>query len=438
MNANSKYDSFVKVSLFILIFTSSLVSLQINGISVNRIGLLPFWCAVFLKEYSNFNISKVEIAKNLKYYFYFLILSLFSSIFAIVSPISSANGFISAQINYLLFVLVIYLPIILLLSNSKDRRYYSDLFKKYFLIIVKLHAYIIIAQFFIYAITGINISSLLFDTILHVDTGVMWTTHIYGTSIVQRASGLNYDPAFSSYLMIVGFILTKNKKDKFLFLLSVIFSQSRTGILALIVGIVLEYVFNFKMKVSKKQFVKGCCMFLGMIVACIVLVNISFVQTQLDSLLERLIDISGKSTISSQRHTQYPLLSLDCWAHFNNAIHWLLGAGPRASGTVASNISGVKSTIPLSAQRVWAIECDFAELLLGYGIIGLFLYYANLIRMMLSKKEQIKIFAILMILIGFFYDYSSLSINMITLIFLGLELFESTGDNYGKSCNCVS
>ena len=136
--------------------------------------------------------------------------------------------------------------------------------------------------------------------------------------------------------------------------------------------------------------------------------------------MERISGIFNLSNadLSTTRHSSYPLLAMQSLGSFKHVINWLFGIGPRTSGLALVNSVGVGGVYNFNTNSIWAVECDFAELLLGYGIIGLLLYYYVLIAFFRNKKYECKMFGLAMLVMSFMYDYSSLTLTMITIIFV--------------------
>ena len=335
-----------------------------------------------------------------------------------------------------------YIPIILFVSKYDKEYSISDKFFKYLIYIARFHAIWIFAQFVIFYASGVNITSVIYDDWLGGITGLNWNSFVYGSSVVLRAAGLNQDPAFASYIMTVGFIFDRNSKFRWMYIVAPILAQSRTGFLAILV-IAIYDIFDIKKIINgiKLNYKRILPPVLILVILVILLKTNHTVQTQFNSIIYRIQDIFSVSNqdISTTRHSSYPIIAIQCWAGFKNYLYILLGVGPRASGLALLNfVQRNRVNFEFTKgmlNNVWAVECDFAEILLGYGIIGLILYYLNLVKIFLIKNKRIKEFAVAMILIGFMYDFSSISFNVLFIIFvLAISLKD---ENYGKYSNCT-
>lgn len=432
---------YINVSLFIMIFSSSIMAVEFNGISLNKMGMIPFVLIALLSLIRQHN-TVISINRRYVCYTSFLLISCLSAFFGILHPVLDRERFLSTELNYIIQVVLMYIPIILFVSKYDKEYSISDKFFKYLIYIARFHAIWILAQFVIFYASGVNITSVIYDDWLGGITGLNWNSFVYGSSVVLRAAGLNQDPAFASYIMTVGFIFDRNSKFRWMYIVAPILAQSRTGFLAILVIAIYDIVDIKKIingiKLNYKRILPPV---LILVILVILLKTNHTVQTQFNSIIYRIQDIFSVSNqdISTTRHSSYPIIAIQCWAGFKNYLYILLGVGPRASGLALLNfVQRNRVNFEFTKgmlNNVWAVECDFAEILLGYGIIGLILYYLNLVKIFLIKNKRIKEFAVAMILIGFMYDFSSISFNVLFIIFvLALSLKD---ENYGKYSNCT-
>ncbi len=413
--------NFLKISIFIMIFTSSLVSVQLGDISLNKIGIIPFYLVVMFKEINN---KKKTINKKTNIYILFLICTIFSSILAILFPIRNVEGMISAQINYIIQVVIIYIPIIYWISTSNIRDEYTKNFFNILVKIIRFHAIFIILQFFIYNLFNINISSLIFDGLFHGITGNNWTSHVYGTDIVIRASGLNFDPAFASYLMICGFIFDNKKIYKVLYMICTILAQSRTGFICILLILIISLFQKKKNKINKKTILQIFYVIIIVLIILFIILKNEYLIKQFNSIFERISDIFSDiqtQDISSARHSSYPVLALKYLSDFNFLKYYIFGVGPRAGGLALIEYSTRHyvdfELVSTMYTKIWAIECDFAEILLGCGILGFILYYLQILKFILNKNNKIKYFGFAILSISFMYDFCFTTINVLMFIF---------------------
>lgn len=437
------YNKLLKITIFIMIFTASLVSVQLGGISLNKIGMIPFFLFLILSEKEK--KEKIVINKNTIILFMLFVFSICSSVFSILNPITENKAIFSAQLNFIIQNLVFYIPILLMVSNSNNRNIITTTFFEELVKVIRIHAIFIIVQFIIYTSFHINISSLLFDDLLGGITGNNWTSHIYGNHILIRASGLNYDPAFASYLMICGIVFDNNKFSKYIYLLCTLLSQSRTGLLAAIILLLLKFLLgDKKIKINIKKLI--CSIVL--ILVCIIVINNNFIQMYIGEIFDRIIDIflnNDSKNISTLRHTSYPWLAIQSFfSSSGNILNKLFGVGPRMSGLALmeyTNEYGISFEYNTNMENnLWSIECDFADILLGCGIFGLIIYYIQLLSFLLKKDNKIKVFAIILAIMGFMYNFAFTTINMLVFIFLVNSIINKNNgvDFNEKGCDNIN
>ncbi len=421
-------------TIYFMLIMMSMISVQFGTISINKIGIIPFYIYLLLHECKD--IHTLVINKKSLIYILFLISTTISAFLAIIIPIKDTSEFMHAQINYIIQVIFIYLPIFIILMSSNNKKEYLNVFFEALVKVIRFHAIFIIIQFIIYTIFKVNISSLFFDQLLKGITGKTWTSHVYGTYIVLRASGLNYDPAFASYLLICGIIFDKNKNYKYLYLLCAMLAQSRTGFVCAIIVLLFTFMlkFNFREKIKFKYVFNS----LLIILILIILLKNEQIRVIIFSLSERLRDIfmpSSVQDISTLRHSSYPVLSLNVWQKFDNIFYVLFGIGPRASGLALLKYAMNTANFTFSQNMltsVWSIECDIADILLSCGIIGLVLYYIQILKFLFNHNTNVKTFGLAILVMGFMYNFSLLTINVILVIFIILKIISDYQDEMGK------
>lgn len=160
---------YIKYSMFFMLLTSSMMNIELWGVSLNKLGMAPFVIGLILTEYksvSHFRIGRKEYKLLLFYVF-----SILSALFSIIYPVKGVEESLNVQINYIVFVLVLYIPLLLLIYQSKHRAEYINIFLSQIVLICRIHAIFIFIQFAVYILLHINISSLLFEELLRGATG---------------------------------------------------------------------------------------------------------------------------------------------------------------------------------------------------------------------------------------------------------------------------
>ena len=146
------------------------------------------------------------------------------------------------------------------------------------------------------------------------------------------------------------------------------------------------------------------------------------VQYQIDYVLSRFSFVSQGSAGGSgtMRHIMYVPLAI---VELLNLpfIYQLFGVGPRIGGSAITFSDSAQSVIALNSQMqatAWAIECDFAELLLGSGLLGFGAYYFILYTMLKDKRLDVKNVGIGLFIFGFMYCVSLNTLINILFIFV--------------------
>ncbi len=412
---------YLHFTLFIMLFTSSLMAVEFSGFSINKIGMIPFMIGAFAALLRN---GRVSISPKERIYILFLLASCISATIGLIHPIIRIDDLPQTFVKYLLQVFFLYIPLVLFVSGNLGNKYeLQDSFSTQIIYIARIHALFIIVQFIFYIALGINISSIIFDDVFRGITNVNWNSFVYGSTKVIRASGLNRDPAFASYIMMCGFVFDKSKVFRWLYIICPILAQSRTGFVVLIILAMLT-VFQDEKKRKRIRELMPRLMgtFVGLIIVLLSMRWNEALSKQMDSIIERILDLFNTSgrDISTIRHLFYPKWAIKTWASFGDIFYWIFGIGPRTSGLAfIRNISITSNYLSANMRNsIWAVECDFAELLLGYGLLGLGIYYYFLFTLTRDKKREVKLAGIAMIIMSIMYDYSSITFNVIIIAFM--------------------
>lgn len=117
----------------------------------------------------------------------------------------------------------------------------------------------------------------------------------------------------------------------------------------------------------------------------------------------------------------YPFLSIYSWFFDLNIIERLIGVGIRTEGLVFNHSQYIASFFDFNRTMLtsaWAIECDFASILLGNGIIGMLVYLYLYIQLIKSKDMSLILLGIGLLVFGIMYDVFISTIVQTTLIFI--------------------
>lgn len=244
---------------------------------------------------------------------------------------------------------------------------------------------------------GININEIIFQDFLHVRLNVIWT-FISGDSL--RIAGIGWEPAYFSLAMVAGYLLSSKQILKYLFVLFVIISSSRTGIIMMVFAIVSEQLF-FNPKEESYRYIKriiyivmgilffGCCIWF-----------VPSIRTVAESTI--MSTIKWNTTTSGRTHFLYIQLLPDVLQKVPLG-HILFGYGYGGSG-----IPYMLYTKSFAGRTgAWAVESELLNIFWGLGIPGGIAYYSFIVEMIIKNADKtVKILAICLLAGGPFYVYS--------------------------------
>lgn len=410
------------------LFCSSMLGLQVFGISLNKIGLLPL---ELYGLYHIFHVKKGKIQGN-RYIKAFIVLYMIQIIGSILSLAS--RDYISflewedRLVNNAVQYLFIYFPIAFFVFSYSNKKALFSSFKSIMIKICRFHAIYVLIQFVLWNTISINITDILINQMFsHIfgSYGVAYGNT--GTQIFLRITGLNSDAAFLSILMLIGYCFDKNKVYKILYFASTIFAVSRVGMFSIAMLMCIElflYLVKHRHGIKQKVIIRS---FIGVVIllfpVIVVYNNSPSVQNYINLLFGRILTIfnSDADIYGTGRHMSYPFLSIYSWFFDLNIIERLIGVGIRTEGLVFNHSQYIASFFDFNRTMLtsaWAIECDFASILLGNGIIGMLVYLYLYIQLIKSKDMSLILLGIGLLVFGIMYDVFISTIVQTTLIFI--------------------
>lgn len=415
--------------IVIAVFCSSVVGLQIFGISLNKIGIIP------LEIYGIFYIffkHKILVRKNgfllLSLYLVLILGSLLSFIFRRYYGIDEwADRLINNIVQYLL----IYSIVVLFVFTYDNKKVLYLNFRKILVNICRFHVIYTMIQFVIWNIIGINITDLLFnDLFSNIFGGHFIPYGNTGSTIFLRITGLNSDAAFLSILMLIGFCFDKSIIFKLLYFMATVFSVSRVGMFS--IGFIsfsyaMIQLYKYRNAIKKKYMVYTVfSMFFLTIGFFLLYSNVDSIRTYVDLILSRIMTIfdSSADVYGTSRHMMYPFYAFYSWLFDLNIIEKIIGVGIRTEGLVFNYSPYISSFFDFNQTMLtsaWAIECDYASILLGSGLIGIILYIMIILYMKKSRDISVRYFALGLLVFGLMYDVFISTIVQLTLIFVLLD-----------------
>lgn len=294
-------------------------------------------------------------------------------------------------------------------------------------------------QLIFWELYSININKLIFGDLMHIGTGsIDWNQNIMG-GIICRPSGFSWEPASFALLMIIGWLLAKSFYGKSLFILAILISTSRTGILTFSLIVILKFIFTLLRK-KKNKITLTIKSVITLITFCgiigIIFIEYSEVIYDFYDTISRTFDalmegIMTTDNFSANVHKIYYLELFDLISQ-DNLWQFIFGWGTFCAGYPYH----IMNIVPyMGVDTPWNPETDFITLLVGNGIIGVILYYSFLITVFKRQKKMNEKFIVLAILFsGITYLYIRGTWTLLLMVLLSYEnVREDKREDKGES-----
>lgn len=414
--------------VFIALFFSSMVGAKIFGVSLNKAALLPLELFLFYKVVSSNKV--IEIKSSTKFLLLFYVLQILNSTVALIFNSGyniKYDNYSSTLMNNVIQNIFIYIPIVILLSNYPDKERIFKTALKCLVAVCRIHAFWALAQFILWQVE-FDLNGFVFTDILNGALGENYQSNLanIGGSIVLRVTGLNFDPAYLSTLMIMGSCFDRRKLFNLLYLLCCTLAMSRVGMVVLVLLLVVRYAMAKKehgFDMSTDNILKTLSVAVLIVMAFLIMYfSLDAFKVQVDKAIQRFAGVfsPSESKDGTSRHVLYPIYAIYCWIFDLNFLQKLIGVGARISGVVFTNSDFVKDNMTFNSTMLnsaWEIECDYAELLLGDGLIGIVLFLLILLALFRSKDKRFKLFGIVLFFYCVMYDTFAVTVLQVCLIF---------------------
>lgn len=423
MNIN-KIESFL---FFTLGITSTFTAIQFgfNGFQLSLFNyvilLLNFFH--FIKSGFKIYIQKSDAAIGM--FFVTLVISTLLNI--TVLPNAWANESIKAMMKFLL----IYSPFLFLYGKNQLNAHLSMFFKGLIISFIVQFIWSLL-QLYFWNSQNIVINQIVFGDILKIKTNHSWLTWHNGF----RTTGISWESANLGICMVVGIFLAKKNLLKICFFIGLLFTGSRSALVAFLLGCLL-YIINklYNKLKTKKSSMKSNILFKYFICLLVIIIGLKltgFDKILLDSLnnfMERLTEFDGD--LSANRHMDYYFKLYDILKE--SPVKFVFGFGTSAAGLPYTELFNWGSII-----GAWNPESDVITILIGNGIIGFVFYYIWQAQLLYKyKNNKIIFFMLVTIMIaGIFYLYLRTWVTLVLIILwkLDLEDFDNPRD-IDKRCN---
>lgn len=435
---------------FIAVFGSSIVGANLFGVSLNKLALIPLEIYLVIRNGRNL---KFHINKRQRQLIYWYAISCFASlsgiIFSSIYNVNVVEEVTKRAILQLTSYFVIFIPIALMLWNSKNKYEYAECFKVSLIWTARIQAIWGILQFVLMQTVRYDLNAAILGGIF----GGEWTrySNIANSSIgvVMRVTGINRDAAFLGLLLFIGFIIDSKLIFRFLYIICALLGLSRVALVSC--AFIVFYQIYVKLKSNGRKYARAKQLAKAGIISAVLLIcfiqvyqNSPALQEQITRVIERFSTISTGADGTS-RHIGYPIAMLQLELFNIPLLQKLIGVGNQCGGILFSYYNdaiewiGLHSSM-LSQNYVWTVESDIASVFLETGIIGgVMYYYFYYMSFRASRKDIVKRSLIIgLFVFGIMYNMAGGS--LIQLVYISLfatnYLLTENGNSCVEGVNC--
>lgn len=420
---------FLNICIFVAVFGSSIVGAQISSVSLNKMCLIPLWAFLLVSGANNgLQFHRNFVSRD--QLIWYVVCSISTMIGLLRYNIDTQFvGYTSALLNYLVQIIVFYIPIMILVAHYNNKKKLLDSFSRILILTCRIHMLWALAQFVLYNMFSFDLNKTVFVELLGGLGRTNWTNFLWDYGFpVLRISGLNYDGAFLGYILLLGVTFDSKKILKLAYSVTILVSMQRSALMGLILIVIYHLCIKIKkneIKINLNKMIKSATL----VVIAVVVIALAFKQVPvlndyLNKFLARFDFFGGldDASVSSSRHILYLPYAIKTIFEINPIV-FLFGIGPRASGVAfVLNASNLKDLV-LSATmytKAWAAECDFAEVLLGTGVFGAIMYYKNCLTLYKLGDYFIKTYIVFLVVLGLMYGVSHLTLThlLMTIFYL--------------------
>lgn len=423
-----KTISTLKICIFIMVFFSSIVGAQFFGVSLNKVCMIP------LILYLIIHSKRFSLRKSLFPLAGFYLVAALAAIISLIAPYAdNIEGYISRTVFYAIQMVILFIPMLFLLSGSKGKEDILAYTVDSIVLTSRINIVFAFLEFVSFFIVDVSFTNSVLGFIYGIDNAAA-LINLPGIGIFLRPTGLNMDPAYLGIIIVFGFLFEKNLIWKIMGFATAAIAMSRSSILVMVAIIIFDYVKKNGIRKIKPKYI--AITVLCVAVFAYAILTIPSLNSQITSMLSRLhLGNEMKSEdVGTMRHMLYIPKSIEVFLFHYNPIQQLIGFGPRLSGTIIAQANVMNNYLnPEMFRTAWTIECDIAELLLGYGLIGFVLYYCCIF-----KLRRIKVYGKMLFLVFFLYSImydisASTYAQFVLMVFMSCALSIS-GSNRKEVC----
>lgn len=408
--------------IYIGVFLSSIVGLNFGGISVNKIAIIPFEIYLIYKVgLQSQRIFKLNKTAQLVLIWYLInaISTITGLAFIALHGEQYFNDVLSSEMLWLFQLIFFYIPITLMIGQAANGKEIVTNIRKALVLTAKIQAIWAIVQVVLYYLFDYDLNYEFFNVLLKQNNDWTGLSNLTGKGILLRPTGLNHDPAFLGLIMVLAIILDTKMLWKAVYTFVIIMAFSRSALLTVVflaVYSILTKVFQKSSRIIPvRKILRGIIvLFIAVVVFIYLYNNVPFIQSQFTRMGERLGTFSTGEDGTS-RHIFYPLGAVIVWLFNLPILQKILGIGMSISGAAFNIYSGainfVELTQSMKTSATWSIECEYATVLLGTGLVGLIAYLRIYLHAFLKTNfEKVKAIAASLLVFGIMYNFSGLTI----------------------------
>lgn len=385
-NDSKKINIDIEILLFLMIFISPIVVLQIGRKELFLWLQIIFVCLLTIRKFSLVN-SKILL---------FIFLEPFiSAFFAVTSTMP--EKYKSTAINLAIMSIPLYLVISYLSGLIKAGYEILDIIIRAFKLAIIIEIVWIPLQLVFYRLIGIDINKIIF-----VDTLHMVSNASFVRSWVWYPSGLSWHSAVLAPLFAFGILIWDNSLIRIIILAESFICGNNTTL----IGVVCVFMFLCLRSFYRKHIIvtdQIIVLIVLVVAACAIVVLSSGIREKFSDVVVKLLGrfFSAEKDASTVAHFGY---YSDCFKILKNCSisQLIFGYGVGCSGYTITELYG-----RYADGGTWAIESDFVNILVSRGLVGFIAYYGFLIYIMIRGRKIDSRYFILMgvILIqGFGYN----------------------------------
>lgn len=428
----------MRIAIFFALFGASMSGAQFYGVSFNKIVLIPFLLVLIFDFLFQNRDFKIKIKGTEKKILGIYILAILTCIYGIFSSYVGYFEYTSKIMAYAVQSVVFYIPIVLLLCSDKKKDKYYEYFIEALIWVCRIQGALALIQFIFFHLWSLDFNKILIEDILHglinFEGGATRYSFEYG-SLAIRITGLNNDPAYLCILLVMGYVFEKNKILRYVYVGIMILTLSRTGIITIAVLILWKMIKMAKYKKIHVKLKKIIMFMVSIVCVCIVFVylykTVPYITQQVDYFTFRLTNTFESTSVKTQssiRHSLYIPYAIKAYFTELNIVQKFIGVGTRVTTIVFAGNYEMAEKLQFTGgllNTAEATECDIAEMLLGTGIIGFWLYYSFLYKVFRNSDETVSLGALAIVIYGFMYDVSTITFVQILFWFMCINVDET-------------